>query len=864
MLRPIFWTLVGVLLSSLFACTDTSKGVNNPISPSDAALSDGGIDSTIDFDSSGSDDAEQATSPDQMLDAGCQPVAESEVSCDGVDDDCDGVIDEALVQRCFDGPGGTLGNGLCAAGIQECEDGQWSSCDNQILPTAEICNGFDDDCDGTVDEALFEFCAADAEEGIGECRPPARICSDGVFSDLCTEAVEPTEDVCDGKDNDCDGSTDEDFDDSDMDGIADCVDLDVDNDGRTNTLDNCPLIANDSQRDTDGDDVGDACDDDDDGDGFLDEEDCGPLSLERFPGAPERCDGTDDDCDGLTDEEIEEPCFDGDETLSAVGVCQTGLRVCNTGEWSMCMEQILPSAEICNGLDDDCDGEVDEGLQAGFPDLDGDGYGDRLAAPICPATPGTVANQLDCDDSDASIKPGAEDLPDRNYLDSNCDGTDGDVNEMIFLDTSNSTPNPMQDGTRANPFTFPSDALRALEEQNKTLIAIRVGGTPLTFRLKDGVSLVGGYGLDENWTRSADRRSRLIKLPNDTRPHIGLDGENLSEPIEILDLDIELAGSQALDMTNYGVFLKNVSRITLRNVSIQVGNGGDGSGGEIGADGEPGTGGQNGGSCGTGGGDGRGGASNQSSCGGTGFVGGDGGRSYDSNGSPGQTAGCGGRGGDYGGGFDSGDRGEDGANGSQGAFGTVGPPAMEPHGTLDGWYTGRGARGGTGENGTPGCGGGGGGGAFWNPNRRGGGGGQGGGPGCGAQGGTGGHDAGASIGIFLSNVTDVILENVFIRTGNGGTGGPGGQGGFGGIGGPGGNGGDCGGGWVVGRGGKGGKGGDGGGGGSGIAGRGGWSIGMVCVDSLPTLQNLDYFIGEPGEALGSGERGRAYRTLGCD
>ena len=189
---------------------------------------------------------------------------------------------------------------------------------------------------------------------------------------------------------------------------------------------------------------------------------------------------------------------------------------------------------------------------------------------------------------------------------------------------------------------------------------------------------------------------------------------------------------------------------------------------------------------------------------------------------------------------------------------------MEPHGTPDGWYIGRGERGGVGTSGTPGCGGGGGGGAFWLPNQRGGGGGQGGGGGCGGQGGTGGHDGGASIGMFLSNVSNIVLDNVFIRTGKGGEGGAGGSGGFGGPGGAGGGGGSCGGGWVVGR----------GGGGAG----GTWAAraaaawrdaavglwGMVCVNSQPISNELEFFIGEAGEALGTADVGKQYRTLGCE
>ena len=279
------------------------------------------------------------------MDLGCQPLAETEVSCDGVDDDCDGVVDEALTQRCFDGPGGTLGNGLCSAGSQACVDGTWGECLEQILPSDETCNGFDDDCDGSVDEALIQFCDDDAEPGVGECRPSARICSDGAFGE-CTPPIEPTDEICDGKDQDCDGMSDEGFEDGDSDGIADCVDRDLDNDGIENERDNCWLISNDAQRDTDGDGRGDACDDDDDGDGFDDVDDCGPLDLTRFPGAPEQCNGLDDDCDTTVDEAVEEPCFDEDESFLGVGSCAAGTRTCTDGEWSVCEGQSVPTDEI--------------------------------------------------------------------------------------------------------------------------------------------------------------------------------------------------------------------------------------------------------------------------------------------------------------------------------------------------------------------------------------------------------------------------------------------------------------------------------------------------------------------------------------
>ena len=76
------------------------------------------------------------------------PVAET---CNGIDDNCNGLVDKSLTRSCYSGPSGTAGVGKCRAGTQTCASGAWGLCIGEVLPSPEIIgNGIDDNCDGIV------------------------------------------------------------------------------------------------------------------------------------------------------------------------------------------------------------------------------------------------------------------------------------------------------------------------------------------------------------------------------------------------------------------------------------------------------------------------------------------------------------------------------------------------------------------------------------------------------------------------------------------------------------------------------------------------------------------------------------------
>ncbi len=237
--------------------------------------------------------------------------------------------------------------GTCT-GVRQCEAAGLTACSAPDA-VAEICDGKDNDCNTVVDD--MNAAACDLTNAFGTCKGKL-VCQNGKAD---CQGVPAAFDECDGKDNDCNGTSDDGWPNKDADKLADCVDPDDDDDGIVDTQDNCPLVANGGQDNSDADALGDACDPDDDGDGWPDAQDCAPLFKLIYPTAIEACDGIDNDCDNATDEAT---CGDGNPCTTDTCDPQAGCKnLPTTGDCTdnnLCTQKDTCTGGQCAGTSANC------------------------------------------------------------------------------------------------------------------------------------------------------------------------------------------------------------------------------------------------------------------------------------------------------------------------------------------------------------------------------------------------------------------------------------------------------------------------------------------------------------------------------